>query len=296
MGVGQFFIEMIIGAAALGAIITFSKVHNFIWIPVVGFLAGYVISQDTPYSFSNVFGGLTFSLLCSFIAGVWIQQQKKKEKYTENQESIKKSIDRSGDVHPLRKILDEPESIGSKNNSTKESNYELFHGGDGLSKNSPVSINCASMELAKSYIDIFIKDNCGDDCKRTDLEYTISNPNDSKKFIKVISVKKPDETKMEFFFDLSRQVNNFTNMVNIFSDRDIDTLEQTNLKERKLAVTKKSCRQMLQDKGYILHCPMFEGFWVGVKSDEKKDVFTNVYDTRSVTDLYNWAINAKDLS
>ena len=296
MGVGQFFIEMVIGAAALGAIITLSKVLNLMWVPVVGFLVGYVISQDTSYSFSNVFGGLTFSLLCSFIAGVWIQQQKKKEKYTENQESIKKSIDRSGGVHPLQKILDEPESIESKNNSAKESDYELFHDGDGLSKNSPVSINCASMELAKSYMDIFIKDNCGDDCKRTDLEYTIANPNDSKKLIKVISVKKSDETEMEFFFDLSRQINNFTNMVSIFGVQDIHTLEQANLKEKKLAVTKKNCRQMLQDKGYVLHCPMFEGFWVGVKSNEEKGIFTNVYATRNIADLYNWVVNAKDLS
>lgn len=273
MGVDQFFIEMLIGAVALGVIITLSKVHNLMWVPVVGFLVGYGASQDALYSFSNVFGGLTFSLLCSFIAGVWIQQQKKKEKYTENQESIE-----------------------YENNSTKKSDYELFHGGDGLSKYSPVSINCASIEIAKSYIDIFIKDNCGDDCKRTDSEYTITNPNDSKKLIKVISVTKPDEAEMEFFFDLSRQINNFTNMVSIFGDQDIRTLEQANLKGRKLTVTKKNCRQILQDKGYVLHCPMFEGFWVGVKSNEDKDIFINVYATRSVADLYNWAVSAKNLS
>lgn len=74
----QFFIEMIVGAIVLAVIISISKVHNLMWIPVVGFLIGYLISQDASYTFSNVFGGLTFSLLYSFIAGVWIQRQKKK--------------------------------------------------------------------------------------------------------------------------------------------------------------------------------------------------------------------------
>lgn len=78
MGAGQFFIEMIVGAVVLAAIISLSKVHNLMWIPVVGFLVGYLISQEASYAFSNVFGGLTFSLLYSFIAGVWIQRQKKK--------------------------------------------------------------------------------------------------------------------------------------------------------------------------------------------------------------------------
>ena len=110
--------------------------------------------------------------------------------------------------------------IQPENNKDKKCDHELFHGGDGLSKNSPVSINCASMEVAKSSMDIFIKDNCGDDCKRANLEYTIANPNDNEKLIKVIPVTKPDGTTMEFFFDLSRQVNNFTNMVKMFGDKD----------------------------------------------------------------------------
>ena len=110
--------------------------------------------------------------------------------------------------------------IQPDNNEDKKRDYELFHGGDGFSKNSPVSINCASMEVAKSSMDIFIKDNCGDDCKRAGLEYTIANPNDSEKLIKVIPVTKPDGTTMEFFFDLSRQVDNFTNIVKMFGDKD----------------------------------------------------------------------------
>jgi hypothetical protein len=78
MASGQFFIEMIVGAFILMMIIKISKTHNLMWVPVVGFLAGYAVAQDASYAFSNVFGGLTFSLLCSFIAGVWIQRQKKK--------------------------------------------------------------------------------------------------------------------------------------------------------------------------------------------------------------------------
>ena len=116
-------------------------------------------------------------------------------------------------------------NIFSKKKSTRsdrvmpKSDDVLFHGGDGLSKNSPVSINCASMEAAKSFMEIFIADKCGDDYERTDFEYTIKNPNDSEKLIKVIPVKKADGTEQEFFFDLSRQVKNFTNMVNMFDHK-----------------------------------------------------------------------------
>ena len=78
IGSGQFFLEMIVGAVVLAVIISLYKVHNLMWIPVVGFLIGYLMSQDTSYVFSNVFGGLTFSMLCSIIAGIWIQRQKKK--------------------------------------------------------------------------------------------------------------------------------------------------------------------------------------------------------------------------
>lgn len=116
-------------------------------------------------------------------------------------------------------IFSKNKSTRPINNKNNKGDYELFHGGDGLSKNSPVSINCASMEVAKSYMDIFIKDNCGDDCKRTDLEYTIKNPNDSEKLIKVIPVEKSDGTKMELFFDLSHQVKNFTNMMSMFESK-----------------------------------------------------------------------------
>ena len=69
---------MFVGAGVLAGIIAISKTHDLMWIPVVGFLVGYVIAQDASYAFSNVFGGLTFGLLCSFIAGVRIQRQKKK--------------------------------------------------------------------------------------------------------------------------------------------------------------------------------------------------------------------------
>jgi len=70
---------VIVGAVVLAVIISLSKVHNLVWIPVVGFAMGYLIAQDSSYAFSNVFGGLTFSLLYSFIAGIWIQRQKKKD-------------------------------------------------------------------------------------------------------------------------------------------------------------------------------------------------------------------------
>jgi hypothetical protein len=71
---------MLIVAGALVGIIAISKVHNLFWIPLVGFLVGYVIGGNDPsYAFSNTFGGLTFSFMTSVIAGFWFQRQKQKK-------------------------------------------------------------------------------------------------------------------------------------------------------------------------------------------------------------------------
>jgi len=75
-----------------------------------------------------------------------------------------------------------------------------------------------------------------------------------------------------------------------------NNLERADLKERKLAATKGNCRQILNSKGYVLHHPMFEGFWVGVKKKEDLDIFVNLYETKDIDDLYDWAINAEDLT
>jgi len=113
-------------------------------------------------------------------------------------------IDKLSPSERLRKFLNEPEPIEFDN--TVKNDCEFFYGGDGLSEDNPVSINCVCIEEARSSMDIFIRNNCGVDCKRTGREYTIGYHEGSRKTIKVIQVKKSDKTNMEFFFDISRQV------------------------------------------------------------------------------------------
>jgi len=79
-----FITEMIVGAAALAGIIAFSRINNLLWIPVIGFLAGYTLSTDPSYNFSSVFGGLTFGFLVTLIARYWFYKKEKKTEGTNN--------------------------------------------------------------------------------------------------------------------------------------------------------------------------------------------------------------------
>jgi hypothetical protein len=74
----QFFTLMFVGAGVLAGIIAISKVHDLMWIPVISFMVGYLISNDASYRYPSVLGGLTFCLFCSFLAGIWYQRQKTK--------------------------------------------------------------------------------------------------------------------------------------------------------------------------------------------------------------------------
>jgi len=78
MSGAEFFMLMFVSAAALAGIIAISKVHDLMWIPVISFMVGYLISTDASYRFPSVFGGLTFCFMCSVLAGIWFQRQKKK--------------------------------------------------------------------------------------------------------------------------------------------------------------------------------------------------------------------------
>jgi transcription antitermination factor NusG len=155
------------------------------------------------------------------------QEQNKKAGHTEakyigdqeSKKSVRKKPDtKSSAAHRLQKILDEPEPIESKSHNNKEGDYELFYGGDGLSESTPVSIHSTSMEAVKPLMDKFIIDNCGNDCERTGDEYTIGYQEGSQKIIKVIQVQKSDKSKMKFFFDMSYQLDNFKDMINLFGD------------------------------------------------------------------------------
>ena len=73
-----FIAEIFIGVCALAGIIALSKANNLTWIPVIGFIAGFLLSSDPSYHFSNAFGGLTFGFLVCLIASFWLNRKTKK--------------------------------------------------------------------------------------------------------------------------------------------------------------------------------------------------------------------------
>ena len=78
----------------------------------------------------------------------------------------------------------------------------------------------------------------------------------------------------------------------------INDTNQEALRENRLATSEKGCRQILKDKGYVLHSPILNGYWVrashpGVLTLKEYDC---LYETVNLDDLYNWAVDAKDLS
>lgn len=89
-----------------------------------------------------------------------------------------------------------------------------MHGGDGLSKHSPVIVNCASMGMAKSLMDDFITENCGENWIRG-MEYTIGVPDNSEKLLKMVNVETSDGASRSFYFDLERPVAATSKMLGI---------------------------------------------------------------------------------
>lgn len=80
-----------------------------------------------------------------------------------------------------------------------------IHGGDGGSVSSPIIVNCASMGMAKSLIDEFITEKCGENWIR-EVEYTTRVPDKSDKLLKVINIETYDGKKLSFYFDLERPI------------------------------------------------------------------------------------------
>ncbi|MBT4450100.1 MAG: hypothetical protein HOC92_10440, partial [Gammaproteobacteria bacterium] len=95
--------------------------------------------------------------------------------------------------------------IFGKKKKNKYDDKPPMHGGDGLSKHSPVIVNCASMGMAQSLIDDFITDKCGKGWVRG-MEYTIGAPDNPEKLLRMISVESNDGSEYSFYFDLARPV------------------------------------------------------------------------------------------
>lgn len=87
----------------------------------------------------------------------------------------------------------------------KPSDKPPIYGGDGLSKESPAIVNCASMSMAQGLMDRFISEKCGENWERG-VELTLASRDDPDKNIKMVSVELPDGTENQFYFDLSRPV------------------------------------------------------------------------------------------
>jgi membrane protein implicated in regulation of membrane protease activity len=67
----QHYLAMIFSAILLAAILTLSKKYNLLWIPVIGFVIGYVTTMNTAYN-HPMLAGLAASLLCSFFASLFL--------------------------------------------------------------------------------------------------------------------------------------------------------------------------------------------------------------------------------
>lgn len=95
--------------------------------------------------------------------------------------------------------------FGGKSNTDDEK--PAMYGGDGLTQSSPVIINCASMGVAQTLMERVINSHCGKDWTR-EVEFSLKDPNDPQKSLKMISVVTQDGSKHSFYFDLSRPVKN----------------------------------------------------------------------------------------
>lgn len=101
-------------------------------------------------------------------------------------------------------------------NKTKiqEEEFSPYKGGDGLSKDSPVFINCASIGMANFLIDRFISEKHG--VKNSDWNQTMSMTLKSKitecGMVKSIVINSANES-YTYYFDISRPFKNPINRI-----------------------------------------------------------------------------------
>ena len=78
------------------------------------------------------------------------------------------------------------------------------------------------------------------------------------------------------------------------SDRVLQTvqsLENKNTINSNLEDLKYDCKQILSQKGYVLHSPIFGDYWVGSIMKKKR----NYYSNNDLNKIKEWAKNAKNL-
>jgi len=92
-----------------------------------------------------------------------------------------------------------------------------IYGGDGKSQENAVVINCASIGMANSLINRFLSEKYGvldKDWKRS-VEFYIHTENNNSPKIRVIGIETTDETKIQYFFDLSRPMKALDKMMGL---------------------------------------------------------------------------------
>lgn len=97
-----------------------------------------------------------------------------------------------------------------KKKRRKENSTEIIpiSGGNGLTADTPVIVNCASMSMAKHLADSYITEQIGEGWERS-IEMSVQSPIDPGTILRAICVKKHTGEEFKFFFDFSKPVTNF---------------------------------------------------------------------------------------
>jgi hypothetical protein len=78
MQFGQELAYLFISTFSLAGIIYASITIGFSWIPIIAFILGYLMAIDPSFTHPNILGGLTWSLIASWVLVWWKIRKKKK--------------------------------------------------------------------------------------------------------------------------------------------------------------------------------------------------------------------------
>lgn len=108
------------------------------------------------------------------------------------------------------KYFDKKPSVKDSENKSESP----YLGGDGLSVENPVYINCASGNMAQHLIDRFISDKHGkkDEDWKMGVSFTLNSDITKCGMVKAIGIKAGEE-ELNYFFDLSRPMANMEKLV-----------------------------------------------------------------------------------
>jgi|TARA_R110002074_G_scaffold209613_1_gene378611 hypothetical protein len=79
MQFGQELAYLFVSTLSLAGIIYASLVIGFSWVPILAFVLGYLMAFDPSFLHPNIIGGLTWSLIASWVLLWWKRRKNKKE-------------------------------------------------------------------------------------------------------------------------------------------------------------------------------------------------------------------------